>query len=46
MAPGRSARVNVWAETLADHPEATGPALDAFHQNLYGAGFVGKPNRG
>ena len=40
MAPGRSARFNAWAETLADHPEATGPVLDAFHQNLYGPGFV------
>ena len=40
MAPGRSARFNAWAETLTDHPEATAPVLDAFHQNLYGPGFV------
>jgi len=40
MAPGRSARFNAWAETLTDHPEATPPVLDAFHQNLYGPGFV------
>jgi pimeloyl-ACP methyl ester carboxylesterase len=40
MAPGRSARFNAWAETLKDHPEATPPVLDAFHQNLYGPGFV------
>jgi pimeloyl-ACP methyl ester carboxylesterase len=40
MAPGRSARFNAWAETLTDHPEATVQVLDAFHQNLYGPGFV------
>jgi pimeloyl-ACP methyl ester carboxylesterase len=40
MAPGRSARFNGWAETLTDHPEATPQVLDAFHQNLYGSGFV------
>jgi len=40
MAPGRSARFNAWAETLKDHPEATPQVLDAFHQNLYGPGFV------
>ena len=40
MGPGRSARFNAWAETLADHPEATPPVLDALHQNLYGPGFV------
>jgi pimeloyl-ACP methyl ester carboxylesterase len=40
MAAGRSARFNAWAETLADHPEATPPVLDALHQNLYGPGFV------
>jgi pimeloyl-ACP methyl ester carboxylesterase len=40
MAPGRSARFNAWVKTLADHPEATEPVLDAFHQNLYGPGFV------
>jgi pimeloyl-ACP methyl ester carboxylesterase len=40
MAPGRSARFDAWAETLQDHPEASKPVLDAFHQNLYGPGFV------
>jgi pimeloyl-ACP methyl ester carboxylesterase len=40
MGPGRSARFNGWAETLTDHPEATPAVLDAFHQNLYGPGFV------
>src|SRR3989442_12893485 len=40
MAPGRSARFNAWAETLKDHPEATQQVLDAFHQNLYGPGFL------
>ena len=40
MAPGRSARFDAWAQTLADHPEATPEVLDAFHQNLYGPGFV------
>jgi pimeloyl-ACP methyl ester carboxylesterase len=40
MAPGRSARFNAWAETITDHPEATPEVLDAFHQNLYGPGFV------
>src|SRR5213594_2558368 len=40
MAPGRAARFNAWAETLKDHPEATPQVLDAFHQNLYGPGFV------
>ena len=40
MAPGRSARFNGWAETLSDHAEATQRVLDAFHQNLYGPGFV------
>jgi len=45
MAPGRSARFNTWAETLKDHPEATTQVLDAFHQNLYGAGFVYSADR-
>jgi len=40
MAPGRSARFDAWAETLQDHPEATKQVLDAFHQNLYGPGFL------
>src|SRR6266446_5977799 len=45
MAPGRAARFNAWAETLKDHPEATGRVLDAFHQNLYGPGFVYSADR-
>ncbi|PYN03392.1 MAG: hypothetical protein DME07_06700 [Candidatus Rokuibacteriota bacterium] len=45
MAPGRAARFNAWAETLTDHPEATPQVLDAFHQNLYGAGFVYSADR-
>ena len=40
MAPGRSARFDAWAGTLKDHPEATKQVLDAFHQNLYGPGFL------
>jgi pimeloyl-ACP methyl ester carboxylesterase len=40
MKPGRAARFQGWAETLTDHPEATDQVLDAFHQNLYGPGFV------
>jgi pimeloyl-ACP methyl ester carboxylesterase len=40
MAPGRSARFDAWAATLADHPEATKQVLDTLHQNLYGPGFV------
>src|SRR5207245_9282920 len=40
MAPGRSARFDEWAKTLKDHPEATKQVLDAFHQNLYGPGFL------
>ena len=40
MKPGRAARFSAWAETLKDHPEATEAVLDAFHQNLYGPGFV------
>jgi len=40
MAPGRSARFDAWAETLKDHPEATKQVPDAFHQNLYGPGFL------
>ena len=40
MGPGRSARFTMWAETIKDHPEATTQVLDAFHQNLYGAGFA------
>lgn len=40
MPAGRSARFQVWAESLTDHPEATGPVLDAVYQNLYGPGFA------
>jgi pimeloyl-ACP methyl ester carboxylesterase len=41
MKPGRAARFDTWAKSLGnDHPEATEQVLDAFHQNLYGAGFV------
>ncbi len=32
MAPGRTANFAGWAETLADHPEATEPVLDAFYR--------------
>jgi hypothetical protein len=31
---------DAWVETLKDHPEATKQVLDAFHQNLYGPGFL------
>jgi len=40
MPAARSARFQGWAESLADHPEATPQVLDAFNQNLYGPGFV------
>jgi pimeloyl-ACP methyl ester carboxylesterase len=40
MPAARSARFEAWAESLTDHPEATQAVLDAFHQNLYGPGFV------
>lgn len=40
LPPGRSARFEAWAASLKDHPEATGPVLDAFYRNLYGPGFV------
>ena len=36
----RSPRFNEWAESLKDHPEVTPAVLDAFSNNLYGAGFV------
>jgi pimeloyl-ACP methyl ester carboxylesterase len=39
--PGHAARFDAWAKSLGnDHPEATEQVLDAFHQNLYGPGFV------
>ena len=40
MPATRSARFEAWAESLTDHPEATPEVLDAFYQNMYGAGFV------
>jgi pimeloyl-ACP methyl ester carboxylesterase len=40
MPAGRSARFEAWAESLADHPEATPEVLEAFYRNLYGPGFV------
>jgi pimeloyl-ACP methyl ester carboxylesterase len=40
MLAAPTARFTAWAESLADHPEATPDALAAFNQNLYGAGFV------
>ena len=40
MPAGRTPRFQAWAESLADHPEATPAVLDAFYQNLYGPGFV------
>src|SRR5213594_5154537 len=39
MPAQKSARFVAWAETIKDHPEATPQVLDAFYQNLYGAGF-------
>ena len=40
MPPGRSARFDEWAKTLADRPEATPEVLDRIFQNLYSPGFV------
>ena len=40
MPAARSARFEAWAATLADHPEATPPVLDALYRNLYAPGFV------
>ena len=40
LAPGRTANFAGWAETLAGHPEATEPVIDAFYRNLYAAGFA------
>jgi pimeloyl-ACP methyl ester carboxylesterase len=37
---GRSARFEMWVESLKDHPEVTPRVLDAVYQNLYAAGFV------
>jgi pimeloyl-ACP methyl ester carboxylesterase len=40
LQPGRTANFAGWAETLADHPEATEPVIDALYRNLYAAGFT------
>jgi pimeloyl-ACP methyl ester carboxylesterase len=40
MPAAPTARFVAWAQALKNHPEATKPVLDAFNQNLYGAGFV------
>lgn len=40
LKPGRAVRFNEWAKGLTDHPEATEAVLDAYHQNLYAAGFL------
>jgi len=40
MPTGRTPRFQAWAESLADHPEATPEVLDAFSRNLYEPGFV------
>ena len=40
MSPGRSANFDAWAQSLKDHPEADERVLDAFHTNLYAAGFA------
>jgi pimeloyl-ACP methyl ester carboxylesterase len=40
MKPGRAARFDAWANSLQDHPEATGEVLDAFYRNLYEPGFL------
>jgi len=38
--PPRTPRVNEWAKSLTDHPEATDAVIDAFYRNLYEPGFV------
>jgi pimeloyl-ACP methyl ester carboxylesterase len=40
MKPGRSARFVEWANSLEGHAEVTDEILEAFHQNLYGPGFL------
>ncbi len=40
MKPGRAVRFDEWAKSLEGHPEVTEAILDAFHQNLYGSGFL------
>lgn len=38
--PGRAARFEEWARSLAEHPEATEEVLDGFYRNLYAPGFL------
>lgn len=48
MKPGRPPRFDAWAKGLVDqgdHPEINEAVLDAFYQNLYGAGFVYSADR-
>ncbi len=48
MKPGRTARFDAWAKALTDsgnHPEVNEQVLEAFYQNLYGAGFVYSADR-
>jgi pimeloyl-ACP methyl ester carboxylesterase len=40
MKPGRAPRFDQWAKTLEGHPEVTEEILNAFHNNLYAAGFL------
>ena len=43
MKPGRAPRFDAWAKGIqerGEHAGLTEAALDAFHQNLYGAGFL------
>ena len=40
LKPGRAVRFDEWAKGLTDHPELTEAVLDAYHQNLYAAGFL------
>jgi pimeloyl-ACP methyl ester carboxylesterase len=39
-ATARTPRFTAWAESLADHPEATEPVLGAFNRDLYSRGFI------
>jgi len=38
--PGRSARVDAWAESPRPRPDATERVPSALHQNLYGPGLA------
>ncbi|MDH5246767.1 MAG: alpha/beta hydrolase [Betaproteobacteria bacterium] len=40
LKPGRAPRFDEWAKGLTDHPELTEAILDAYHHNLYAAGFL------